>query len=144
MPTALFDDVSEQYLELVREHLHRFRDALAVYFEVDEPDRALIEMPDGCVPFPRRRVTDLLEFAEVERCEVPDPEQLELRLPSPPPPPPSPVALPDPVLARASPSRRATEEPRPSLAQAPLLSIRGDELGGSLQEACELSGRDLA
>lgn len=57
-------NVSAQYLELVREHLHRFRDALAVYFPGWAPDLALIELPGdvGCVPVPRRRVTDLLEF----------------------------------------------------------------------------------
>ena len=42
----------------------RLRDALAVYFPGWAPDLALIELPGdvGCVPVPRRRVTDLLEF----------------------------------------------------------------------------------
>ena len=71
-------DVWETYLELVREYLHRFRDALAVDLPPDDPDRALIELPDvGWVQVPRRRVTDLLEFQRTEPPPCVDERQLE-------------------------------------------------------------------
>lgn len=78
------EDVSEQYLELVREHLHRFREALAVHFPEGAPHLALIELPDvGCVPIPRRQVTDLLEFQRTEEVVVVvDERQLEFEWPS--------------------------------------------------------------
>ena len=76
------EDVSEQYLELVREHLHRFREALAVHFPEGAPHLALIELPDvGCVPVPRRQVTDLLEFQRTEEVVVADERQLEFEWP---------------------------------------------------------------
>ena len=40
-------DVTEQYLELVREHMWRFRDAQVIYFPEWEPKRALIQVEDG-------------------------------------------------------------------------------------------------
>ena len=96
------EDVSEQYLELVCEHLHRFRDALAVHLPPDDPDRALIELPDvGWVQVPRRRVTDLLEFQRTEPPPWVDERQLdllswreEMKLPE--------VDLPPPPLTRSA------------------------------------------
>jgi hypothetical protein len=75
------EDVSEQYLELVREHLHRFRDALAVFFPGGAPDLVLIELPGAVdyMPVPRRQVTDLLEFERLE--EVRRDDQLEFEWP---------------------------------------------------------------
>ncbi len=99
--TTGFTDVSELFLELVREHL--CLEALAVYFPEGVPRAALIELPDGrCKHVRRHEVTVLRELQRRE------PEQLELRWrspppPEPPPPPPS-VELLDPVMARARPS----------------------------------------
>ncbi len=92
MPTDL-TDVSETYLKLVREHLHRFREALAVYFLDWVPGLALVELPDvGCVPVCRRQVTDLLEFARTDVVEA-DERQLEFEWSAS-------VRLEDPMIAR--------------------------------------------
>lgn len=101
VPTAHNDDVSDQYLELVREH--QDPEVLAVYFPEALPRMALIERPGDRYKHVRRHeVTALLELRRRE------PEQLELRWPSPPPSPPPPpqpsVELPAPTLARARPS----------------------------------------
>lgn len=73
-------DVSEQYLELVHEHLHRFRYAFAVYFPDWASHLALIEIPGNVdyMPVDRRRVTDLLEFQRTEEVRFVDERQLDL------------------------------------------------------------------
>lgn len=77
--TTALSDVSETYLDLVREHRHRFHEALAVVFPRDAPDLALIELPGGgCVPVRRRWVTDLLEFQRTEEGPCVDERQLDL------------------------------------------------------------------